>query len=243
MRKIILVFLIIMITVIPSTIFATYGGIDTELQVGNTAAAQTSVGMTERIVGTLQVAGTIISVISLIIIGMRYMLSSVKERAQIKGVLTYWIIGAVLVLCTSNVLAVVYDVVQDAQHVWEDVPESEGGIKLAPTCSRPGIQLKKCFHCGRISEICLRSRSYEAQRRAAQSGGWKHRVRCSAGGILRRCGRIDPQGRPDCRWLLRHHTGPYCCSDCCIEGNSSCSRHEEKLHLCIFLYPQRIFLQ
>jgi len=144
-----LIIILAMIILMPSCILASgYSGIDTELQIGNTAAAQSSVGMTERIVGTLQVAGTIIAVISLIIIGMRYMLSSVEERAKVKGVIGYWIIGAMLVLCTSNVLAFVYDIIDDIQHTYVDIRVIE-----PPTCVKTGILLRECKDCGKQIEV------------------------------------------------------------------------------------------
>lgn len=134
----------IIISIVPSIIF----GMDTNIQIGDTDAINSSVGITNRIVGTMQVAGTIISVISLIIIGMRYMFSSVQERAQLKGVLIYWVIGAVLVLATSNILAFVYEILDDVQHEYEDL-----GIVKQPTCMAVGIKQLKCKDCGKIVEI------------------------------------------------------------------------------------------
>ena len=67
--------------------------------------------MTERLVGVLQVAGTIISVIALIIIGIKYMISSVEEKSQMKGVLGYYITGCVLVFAATNVVAFLYNII------------------------------------------------------------------------------------------------------------------------------------
>ena len=58
-------------------------------------------------------AGSVISVIALLIIGFRYMMSSLEDRAAMKGVMIYYIIGAVLVFATSNVLSIVYNVIND----------------------------------------------------------------------------------------------------------------------------------
>ena len=108
----IVIVLMIIMLIIPNTAFcAKYGGIYTDVQIGSTPQAKSSAAMTGRILGTLQVAGTVISVVALIIIGMRYMFSSVEERSQIKGVLLYYLIGAILVLCVSNVVAFAYDII------------------------------------------------------------------------------------------------------------------------------------
>ncbi len=149
-NKILGLFIILAIIIlIPSCIFASgYSGIDTELQIGNTSAASSSVDMTNRIVGTLQVLGTIIAIASLIIIGMRYMFSSVQERAQLKGVIGYWITGAILVLCASNILAFVHDILDDVQHEYVDERVIE-----SPTCMKTGILLRKCKDCGKEIEV------------------------------------------------------------------------------------------
>ena len=114
MKKKLIVLIISILIILPISSYA-YGGINTNITIGNTAAAQSSVDFTNRIVGILQVAGTIISVIALIIIGMRYMFSSVQEKASMKGVLAYYIIGAVLVFVTSNVLAFFYDIINSIE--------------------------------------------------------------------------------------------------------------------------------
>ena len=107
----ILIISIILIVAMASTAFAAkYGGINTNISIGGTAAASSS-AITGRILRTLQVAGTVISVAALIIIGMRYMLSSVEGKAQMKGVIGYYIIGCVLVFATTNVMKWVYDII------------------------------------------------------------------------------------------------------------------------------------
>ena len=64
-----------------------------------------------KMVGIFQVVGSVISIIALVIIGFRYMFSSVQEKAEVKGVIGYYIVGAILVFATSNVLSVVYNVI------------------------------------------------------------------------------------------------------------------------------------
>ena len=97
MRKKIVILIAAMLISLPVTAYA-YGGINTNITIGNTNAASSSAVMTNNIVGTLRVLGTVISVIALIIIGIRYMISSVDQRAQLKGVMWYYIIGAILII-------------------------------------------------------------------------------------------------------------------------------------------------
>ena len=59
------------------------------------------------IIGQIQLIGSVVSVIAIIIIGIRYMLGSVEEKAQYKATMTPYLIGAVLVFGITNVLAIV----------------------------------------------------------------------------------------------------------------------------------------
>lgn len=63
------------------------------------------------LIGTLRVIGTIISVVALIAIGIKFMMGSASERAEYKETLIPYIIGAVLVFAIPNILGVVYDLV------------------------------------------------------------------------------------------------------------------------------------
>lgn len=59
------------------------------------------------IIGPIQLIGSVVSVIAIIIIGIRYMLGSVEEKAQYKETMMPYLIGAVLVFGITNVLAIV----------------------------------------------------------------------------------------------------------------------------------------
>ena len=59
------------------------------------------------IIGQIQLIGSVVSVIAIIIIGIRYMLGSVEEKAQYKETMMPYLIGAVLVFGITNVLAIV----------------------------------------------------------------------------------------------------------------------------------------
>ena len=107
---ILIIAIILTITLVPNLCLAAYGGVDANIQLGGDASKSSQV-MTERLVGVLQVAGTIISVIALIIIGIKYMISSVEEKSQMKGVLGYYITGCVLVFAATNVVAFLYNII------------------------------------------------------------------------------------------------------------------------------------
>ena len=183
--RILIMILLIIIMMVPSNVFA-YQGIDTNITIGNTDAINSSMGATSRIFGVLQVAGTIIAIIALIIIGMRYMFASVEQRAQMKGVIGYYVIGAILVFCTSNVLGFAYTIIDDTKHIYADIPGA-AGIKKAPTCVSTGIKLRKCVNpeCGHkeskphIIEITIPAMGH------SKSNVWQEKIaaKCEEDGV------------------------------------------------------------
>ena len=179
----ILLILIMLIVVMPSNVFADYGGINTDIEIGDTGAIDSSVDITESIVGTLQMAGSVISIIALIIIGMRYMFSSIEEKAQMKGVLGYYIAGCVLSFATSNLLSFAYNIIDDVKHSWES-------RRVEPTCTAYGYVQTWCTDCGEsnISWIDPLGHSY---------GNWttKTAATCTAAKVQKhsctRCGHTE----------------------------------------------------
>ena len=60
----------------------------------------------------MQVIGSVASVLALVIMGTRYMCGSIEEKADMKGVVMYYCIGAILVFGTTNILSIVYKVIR-----------------------------------------------------------------------------------------------------------------------------------
>lgn len=63
-----------------------------------------------RIIGIIQVCGSIFSVIALIAIGIKYMFSSIEEKAEYKKTMMGYIIGCIMVFALTNVLSFVYNI-------------------------------------------------------------------------------------------------------------------------------------
>lgn len=74
--------------------------------------ADTLKDMANRIIGVLQVIGTILSVAVLGVIGIKYMVSSVEERAEYKKTLRPYLIGAIMVFGITNILALVIKIIE-----------------------------------------------------------------------------------------------------------------------------------
>ena len=77
---------------------------------GNTSAQGTdeiqSVG--NSIIGILQVVGIVLSVIVLIVLGIKYMMGSAEEKAEYKKTMMPYIVGAALIFAASAFAQVIY---------------------------------------------------------------------------------------------------------------------------------------
>lgn len=62
------------------------------------------------LIGIVQIFGSLCAIICLIILGVKYMMGSVEEKATYKKTLFPYFIGALMVLGSTNLLAVIYDV-------------------------------------------------------------------------------------------------------------------------------------
>ena len=64
------------------------------------------------ILGVVNVAGIIISVITIMLIGIKYMLGSAEEKADIKGLLIPYIVGCVIIFGSFAIWKLVVTILQ-----------------------------------------------------------------------------------------------------------------------------------
>ena len=64
------------------------------------------------IIGGFQAVGSIVSIVALIAIGIKYMMGSVEEKAEYKQTMMNYVIGAILVFAISNISAMLYNFAQ-----------------------------------------------------------------------------------------------------------------------------------
>ena len=102
-----------------------------------------------KILGIIQVAGSVISVIVLIILGIKYMFGSIEEKVQFKKTMMPYTVGAVLLFSTSNILGFAYSVINDMTHQYVETD------RKTPTCTEEGYVVVACKDCGKISESTL----------------------------------------------------------------------------------------
>lgn len=70
---------------------------------------KTVINASNKIIGAFQAIGSVVSVLVLVVIGIKYMLGSVEEKAEFKNTMIYYIVGAILVFAISNISVMIYD--------------------------------------------------------------------------------------------------------------------------------------
>lgn len=108
--KIFILFLIVY--VIPINCYATPSETLGELEgyAGTQIVSTKFLTKANVIIGVIQTVGSIVSVICLIVLGVKYMMGSVEEKAEYKKTLMPYMLGALMVFGISNILGIVYTI-------------------------------------------------------------------------------------------------------------------------------------
>ncbi len=61
-----------------------------------------------NIAGIIQTVGTVVAVIILIVLGIKYMMGSAEEKAEYKKTMMPYVIGAVLIFAASTIANMIY---------------------------------------------------------------------------------------------------------------------------------------
>lgn len=105
-EKVISICLIVMaiISIASTTVFALS---PSEIKPSNVETSSiTKVG--SSVIGILQTVGIVLSVIVLIVIGLKYMMGSAEEKAEYKKTLMPYVIGAALIFAASALAQIVF---------------------------------------------------------------------------------------------------------------------------------------
>lgn len=76
---------------------------------GTVKGEQTILSVGKSIVGILQTVGVVVSVIVIIVIGIKYMMGSASEKAEYKKTMIPYLVGAILIFGASVFANVVYE--------------------------------------------------------------------------------------------------------------------------------------
>lgn len=111
---VILVSMIILLSIAP--VFAVEGGVDPRnLQGSSNANTDQMQNIGNQIITIVSVAGSIISVIVLVVLGIKYMMGSAEEKAEYKKTLMPYIIGAGFVFAASALAGIIYNFANSIQ--------------------------------------------------------------------------------------------------------------------------------
>jgi hypothetical protein len=66
-----------------------------------------------KIIGTIRAIGTVISVITLMTLGIRYMMASTQDKALYKETMIPYLIGAIMLFTIPNLIGILYDLVKN----------------------------------------------------------------------------------------------------------------------------------
>lgn len=86
-----------------------YGLTPTDLTANANAAGTTQVtSFGQNIMGVVQIAGVVIAVVVLMVLGIKYMMGSAEEKAEYKKTMIPYIVGAVLIFAGTSLVRVIY---------------------------------------------------------------------------------------------------------------------------------------
>ncbi len=80
---------------------------------GDNTTSKQLVNKAEVIVSAIQVIGIVLSVIMLMVIGIKYMVGSVEEKAEYKKTLVPYVVGALLLFTGSLIPQIIYKFMQN----------------------------------------------------------------------------------------------------------------------------------
>ncbi len=97
---------VMMVSVFSTVVFATTPN---QITADKTIDDNTIKTLGQRVVGILQAVGIVLSVVILIVIGIKYMMGSAEEKAEYKKTLMPYVIGAALIFAASMFAQSAYD--------------------------------------------------------------------------------------------------------------------------------------
>ena len=110
---VILVSMIILLSIAP--VFAATGGKDPSLIKGTEVNTEKMENIGGQVVTIVSVAGSIIAVVVLVVLGIKYMMGSAEEKAEYKKTLMPYIIGAGFVFAASALAGIIYNFANSIQ--------------------------------------------------------------------------------------------------------------------------------
>ena len=107
MKKLIkIVPIILFVVILVSTFSGVMAATDPKDLIGETTTAFDGIG--KKVIGMVQAIGSIVAVLILVILGIKYMMGSAEEKAEYKKTFIPYLVGAILVFAAANIAGMVY---------------------------------------------------------------------------------------------------------------------------------------
>ena len=110
-KAIFILLIVVMLISIGVPVFAAVQGVsDPSRLTGETVSGTdkiTSLG--NQIITILTIVGTVVSVVVLIVLGIKYMMGSAEEKAEYKKTMMPYVIGAALIFAASAIAGILYN--------------------------------------------------------------------------------------------------------------------------------------
>lgn len=104
----ILLMVMMVISISVSSFAASGAGVEPSALLGTAPQDKSIQNVGNKIIGVLQTVGVVISVIVLIVLGIKYMMGSAEEKAEYKKTMMPYVIGAALIFAASALAQVIY---------------------------------------------------------------------------------------------------------------------------------------
>ena len=108
--KVLPILLFVLVTLVfVSPVFAKdIGGVVVSPDIQASGASNiTTIG--NKIMGIIQVLGTVVAVVILMVLGIKYMLGSAEEKSEYKKTFIPYIVGAILIFAATAIASMVYN--------------------------------------------------------------------------------------------------------------------------------------
>ena len=66
-----------------------------------------------KLMGVIQTAGVVIAVIILMILGIKYMMGSIEEKAEYKKTMIPYLVGCIFIFCIPKIVSIIYGIVAE----------------------------------------------------------------------------------------------------------------------------------
>lgn len=65
------------------------------------------------VLNAITTVGVVVSVVSVIILGIKYMMGSIEERAEYKKTMLPMFVGIILLFCASTIVGIIWNIVEN----------------------------------------------------------------------------------------------------------------------------------